>query len=88
MFIVFTWSVFVTSSHLIDIIATDNNKHELQHPTTLIQNATVQLLRTLSVCSSMHAEHAQNKAVHTLCGLLRNIVDTGSNQGLSKFNRN
>ena len=35
----------------------------------------------------MHAEHAQNEAVHTLCGLLRTIVDSGSNHGLSEYNK-
>ncbi len=79
IFIIFRWKVlpFVVSE-------IDNNKHEIQHPTSLIQNATLQLLRTLTICSSIQAESAQTEAVHTLCGLLRTIVNSGCSHGLSE----
>ncbi len=67
--------------------AIDNNKHELPHPTRVLESATLQLLRVVALCSSSHADHAQSDALHTLCGLLRSVVQTAADRTASEYRR-
>lgn len=47
---------------------------ESKHPTALIRRSVIYLLRTLSICASIHAENSQKEAVNNLCGLIHTIV--------------
>lgn len=49
------------------------------HPTAIMLTSTVNLLKTLSLSSGIHAEVMQADAISTLCGLLRILVDSGAN---------
>lgn len=49
------------------------------HPTAILLTSTVNLLKTLSLSSGIHAEVMQADAISTLCGLLRILVDSGAN---------
>lgn len=49
------------------------------HPTAIMLTSTVNLLKTLSLSSGIHAEVMQADAISTLCGLLRILVESGAN---------
>ncbi|XP_016124312.1 E3 ubiquitin-protein ligase HERC2-like [Sinocyclocheilus grahami] len=49
------------------------------HPTAIMLTSTVNLLKTLSLSSGIHAEVMQADAISTLCGLLRILVESGTN---------
>lgn len=55
------------------------------HPTAIMLTSTVNLLKTLSLSSGIHAEVMQVDAVSTLCGLLRILVDSGANDKTGIF---
>lgn len=55
------------------------------NPAGVIRQATLQLLRCVTICSGIHADKMQKEAIATLCGLLRVIVDAGFSPGLSKL---
>ncbi|CAH1776574.1 unnamed protein product, partial [Owenia fusiformis] len=59
------------------------NQEELVHPTAMIRQGTLQLLSTLSVCTGIYAEQTQPEAISALCGLLRTLVDAGTNKSNS-----
>ncbi|XP_077868707.1 E3 ubiquitin-protein ligase HERC2-like [Saccoglossus kowalevskii] len=61
----------------VDIDPAISYKRESSHPTVLIHYAGVCLLRSLAVCTGVHAENMQKEAVRTVCGLLRTLVDAG-----------
>ncbi|XP_077983839.1 E3 ubiquitin-protein ligase HERC2-like [Glandiceps talaboti] len=66
---------------LIDIdfglIPVVTHMRESSHPTVLIHYAGIHLLRSLAICTGVHAENMQKEAVRTVCGLLRTLVDAG-----------
>lgn len=45
----------------------------------MMLTSTVNLLKTLSLSSGIHAEVLQMDATRTLCGLLRMLVESGAN---------
>ena len=47
------------------------------HPTGLLYKAGTQLLRTLTLCTGIHADNMQPEAIQTQSGLLRTLVDVG-----------
>ncbi|KAA8589723.1 hypothetical protein FQN60_013088 [Etheostoma spectabile] len=49
------------------------------HPTAMMLNSTVNLLKTLSLTAGIYAEVLQTDATRTLCGLLRMLVESGAN---------
>lgn len=49
------------------------------HPTAMMLSSTVNVLKTLALSSGVHAEVMQVEAVRTLCGLLRTVVESGTN---------
>lgn len=49
------------------------------HPTAIMLTSTVNLLKTLSLSSGIHAEVMQVDAISTLCGQLRILVESGAN---------
>lgn len=49
------------------------------HPTAIMQSSTVNLLKTLALASGIHAGVMQAEATRTLCGLLRMLVESGTN---------
>lgn len=49
------------------------------HPTAIMLSSTVNLLKTLALSSGIHAEVMQAEATRTLCGLLRMLVESGTN---------
>lgn len=49
------------------------------HPTVIMQSSTVNLLKTLALSSGIHAGVMQTEATRTLCGLLRMLVESGTN---------
>ncbi|XP_070553640.1 E3 ubiquitin-protein ligase HERC2-like isoform X2 [Ptychodera flava] len=53
------------------------HKRESNHPTVLVHYAGIHLLRSLAICTGIHAENMQKEAVRTVCGLLRTLVDAG-----------
>ncbi|XP_021378315.1 E3 ubiquitin-protein ligase HERC2-like isoform X2 [Mizuhopecten yessoensis] len=61
----------------------DSNKPESRHPTALLRRSSLHLLRSLAICCALHSETTQKEAVNSLCGLMRNIVDSGCNYGLN-----
>ncbi|XP_059157195.1 E3 ubiquitin-protein ligase HERC2-like isoform X2 [Physella acuta] len=57
-------------------------KHpESKHPTSLIRSSSIGLLKVLSLCAGIHAEHCQPESIAALCGLMLSIVDAGCNYG-------
>ncbi|XP_063244096.1 E3 ubiquitin-protein ligase HERC2 isoform X2 [Bacillus rossius redtenbacheri] len=44
------------------------------HPTKLLKKASVTLLRTISICSGIEADHTQTSATRVMSSLLREIV--------------
>lgn len=54
-----------------------------KHPNALIRKATLNLLYAISLATGFHSETIQREAVNTLCGLMGNIVDYGSNHCLN-----
>ncbi|KAL1023407.1 hypothetical protein UPYG_G00040470 [Umbra pygmaea] len=48
------------------------------HPTALMLTSTLNLLKTLSLSAGIHAEAMQSDATHTLCGLMRILVESGA----------
>lgn len=54
------------------------------HPTVIMQSSTVNLLKTLALSSGIHAEVMQTEATRTLCGLLRMLVESGTNDQTGK----
>lgn len=55
------------------------------HPTAIMLTSTVNLLKTLSLSSGIHAEVMQVDAISTLCGLLRILVESGANDKTGIF---
>lgn len=55
------------------------------HPTAIMLTSTVNLLKTLSLSSGIHAEVMQVDAISTLCGLLRILVESGANDKTGNF---
>ncbi|KAB5583793.1 hypothetical protein PHYPO_G00099730 [Pangasianodon hypophthalmus] len=49
------------------------------HPTAIMLSSTVNLLKTLALSSGVYAEVMQTEATRTLCGLLRMLVESGTN---------
>ncbi|MCI4375021.1 hypothetical protein PGIGA_G00104220 [Pangasianodon gigas] len=49
------------------------------HPTAIMLSSTVNLLKTLALSSGIYAEVMQTEATRTLCGLLRMLVESGTN---------
>lgn len=49
------------------------------HPTAIMLSSTVNVLKILALSSGIHAEVMQVEAVRTLCGLLRMLVESGTN---------
>lgn len=49
------------------------------HPTAIMLSSTVNLLKSLALSSGIHAEVMQTEATRTLCGLLRMLVQSGTN---------
>ena len=60
-----------------------SQQSESHHPTAVIHKACSQLLRCLTLCSGIHAEHSQRDAINVLSGLMRTLVDCGCSHGLS-----
>ncbi|KAG2456459.1 HERC2 ligase, partial [Polypterus senegalus] len=48
------------------------------HPTAMMLNSTVNLLKTLCLSAGIHAEVMQSEAIKTLCGLLHMLVESGA----------
>lgn len=55
------------------------------HPTAVMLTSTVNLLKTLSLSSGIHADVMQTEATRTLCGLLRMLVESGANDQTGNF---
>lgn len=66
------------------LLTADVHRPDVKHPTASIRRTTLTLLRALALCTGIEAEDAQKEAVGALCGLIRNVIDSGCNQGLSK----
>jgi len=44
------------------------------HPTKLLKQASLTLLRTLAICCGISADHVQTSSARILCSLLRDII--------------
>ena len=44
------------------------------HPTKLLKQASLTLLRTLAICCGISADHVQASSARILCSLLRDII--------------
>jgi hypothetical protein len=56
------------------------------HPTKLLKQASLTLLRTLSICCGISADHVQPSSTRTLCSLLRDIIQVSKLYLHSEFN--
>lgn len=45
-----------------------------KHPTSLIRNSCMQLMRIVSLCVGLYSEHMQQASVRSFVGLLREIL--------------
>ena len=64
---------------IVYMAALESVRHDSpQHLTAVLHQATIQLVRCISLCTGIYAEKCQPEAVHTLCGLLRIIVQAGT----------
>ncbi|XP_023713900.1 E3 ubiquitin-protein ligase HERC2 [Cryptotermes secundus] len=48
------------------------------HPTKLLKQASLTLLRTISICCGISADHVQPSSTKILCSLLRDIIQTAN----------
>jgi hypothetical protein len=55
------------------------------HPTKLLKQASLTLLRTVSICCGINADHVQPSSTRILCSLLRDIIQVSKLYLHSKF---
>ena len=66
------------------LLFAEKAKPESKHPTALVRQSTVGLLKALSLCAGIHARCSQPEAIGALSGLMHSIIEAGCNYGLSE----
>ncbi|KAL8607282.1 hypothetical protein ACOMHN_047613 [Nucella lapillus] len=61
----------------------EKTKPESRHPTSVVRQSTVGLLKALSLCAAIHAPRCQPQALGALSGLMHSIIEAGCNYGLN-----
>jgi hypothetical protein len=56
------------------------------HPTKLLKQASLTLLRTVTICCGINADHVQPSSTRILCSLLRDIIQVSNLCLCSEFN--
>jgi len=56
------------------------------HPTKLLKQASLTLLRTLAICCGISADHVQTSSARIFCSLLRDIIQVNKLYWHEKFN--